>query len=377
MPNPEASRVLVVDDRDLICRSISRLLTARGLVADTAHDPEVAISLAARHEYTVALVDYDLQSTSDGMELLTYIANAQPQCARILMTGDPNPRLWVDAINRNVIHSALPKPFNEDQLHRAMDSAQQRLEPLLPGINAVIEGRRALTLFREAVDGDQIAMAVQPIFDAVDPARPVAFECLLRSTHPALPNPHRILETADRAGAFFELGTVVSRLAARWFERIPADALLFVNLDPKQLTDPRLLDQLAPLAPFASRVVLEITERSTLQQIENWSQAIRAVEEAGFQFAVDDLGAGYSGLWLLAELRPSVIKVDMSIVRDCHKVERKRRLIEVLATFADATSARLVAEGVENEHDAATAVAAGAHLVQGYHYARPSLNWPG
>ena len=68
--------------------------------------------------------------------------------------------------------------------------------------------------------------------------------------------------------------------------------------------------------PWANRVVLEITERSRLQGIEAWDESVERVTQMGFSIAVDDLGAGYSSLSVLAELQPSYIKVDM---KECLK----------------------------------------------------------
>ena len=84
---------------------------------------------------------------------------------------------------------------------------------------------------------------------------------------------------------------------------------------------------------------------------------------------VDDLGAGYSSLSVLAELQPAYVKVDMSIVRNIDTDSRKQRLVDLLVRFADATDATLVAEGVETEAEAAALRDCGAHLLQGTAYA--------
>ena len=131
-----------------------------------------------------------------------------------------------------------------------------------------------------------------------------------------------------------------------------------------------------PLAPWAQRIVLEITERSKLQGLDQWERSVEAVTELGFSVAVDDLGAGYSSLSVLAELQPSYIKVDMSIVRGVDHEPQKRRLVELLCRFAEATDALLVAEGVETPEEAETLRAIGAHLLQGYLFGRPSLTLP-
>ena len=79
----------------------------------------------------------------------------------------------------------------------------------------------------------------------------------------------------------------------------------------------------------------------------SWERALERVKHMGFGLAVDDLGSGYSALSMLAELQPDFLKVDMSIVRDVDSDMHKRRLVDLLCSFAEATDSRVVAEGVE------------------------------
>jgi len=123
-------------------------------------------------------------------------------------------------------------------------------------------------------------------------------------------------------------------------------------------------------------VVLEITERSRLQGIEAWDESVERVTAMGFAIAVDDLGAGYSSLSVLAELQPSFIKVDMSIVRGIDCDPRKQRLVDLLTRFAEATDATLIAEGVEAQDEASALRVCGAHLLQGYLFGKPSTELP-
>jgi len=100
------------------------------------------------------------------------------------------------------------------------------------------------------------------------------------------------------------------------------------------------------------------------------------VTEMGFSIAVDDLGAGYSSLSVLAELQPRFIKVDMSIVRGIDTEPRKQRLVDLLTRFAEATGATLIAEGVETTEEAEALRSCGAHWLQGYLFGRPSAELP-
>ena len=127
-----------------------------------------------------------------------------------------------------------------------------------------------------------------------------------------------------------------------------------------------MLERLQQLLPWSNRIVLEITERSRLQAIESWEETLDRVTGLGFNIAVDDLGAGYSSLSVLADLQPRYIKMDMSIIHGVDEDPRKRRLVELLCRFADATDAMIVAEGVETYPQASTLRECGAHYLQGY-----------
>jgi EAL domain-containing protein (putative c-di-GMP-specific phosphodiesterase class I) len=185
-----------------------------------------------------------------------------------------------------------------------------------------------------------------------------------------------ILAAVERANRIPDLGLRVHALCARWAERLPADVLLFVNLHPTPLDEPALDAHFAALLPHAHRVVFEITERASLRDFGLWESALAHLESRGFRFALDDLGSGYGDLNLLADLRPAFIKLDMSIVRDVDSKPQKQRLVDLLTTFANASNAVLIAEGVETRAERDTLVRAGAHLLHGYHFTRPSLTWP-
>ena len=151
--------------------------------------------------------------------------------------------------------------------------------------------------------------------------------------------------------------------------------MLFMNLHPDELAEPdRMIERLEPLVPWSRRIVLEITERSRLLGLDHWETAVDRVTELGFSIAVDDLGAGYSSLSVLAELQPRYVKIDMSIVRGVDADPRKRRLIDLLCKFAKATEAQVVAEGVETKEESAALLDCGVDFLQGYLFGRPGFD---
>jgi EAL domain-containing protein (putative c-di-GMP-specific phosphodiesterase class I)/CheY-like chemotaxis protein len=371
------ARILAVDDDPLVRRCISRILVNAGHEVVPASHGADALQLASDRAFDVALVDYHLPFLN-GLEVLQRLREVQPGCLRILVTGALDLPMIMDAVNRGEVMRVVEKPFESSGLVSAVEDAiaarRRMMEVCRVQEKAASEDERKMLV--SALNTETLYLAVQPIVRATD-SKIMAFESLLRSHHPVLNSPLPLLRAAERHGMLNELACVVSTCAAEWMERLPMPIKLFMNLHPDELSQPDgICERLAPLAPWGNRVVLEITERSRLQGIEAWEQSVDRVTQMGFAIAVDDLGAGYSSLSVLAELQPRYIKVDMSIVRGIDTEPRKQRLVDLLTRFAEATDATLIAEGVETSEEAEALRACGAHWLQGYLFGRPSAELP-
>jgi EAL domain-containing protein (putative c-di-GMP-specific phosphodiesterase class I) len=229
-------------------------------------------------------------------------------------------------------------------------------------------------MLEECLEGDMLRLAVQPIVTAGD-SLPVAYEALLRSDHACLTTPIAVLRAAESMGMLSSIGAVVTRCADAWMDALPYPTKLFMNLHPAEFADPRSLRQrLTPLRAQADRLVIEITERARIVEIDGWQESVDWLRENGFALALDDLGAGYSSLSMLAELSPQYVKVDMSIVRNINGDSRKQRLVDLLCRFVETTDARVIAEGVETPDEAEALRACGVHLLQGYLFGRPAFD---
>src|SRR6185312_11016159 len=146
---------------------------------------------------------------------------------------------------------------------------------------------------------------------------------------------------------------------------------LFINLHPDDIFDAELLASDSPLTAIAPRVVLEITERASLASSPELTDRLARLRALGFRIAVDDIGAGYSGLTSFTELMPEVVKIDMSLVRDVHKSPLKQRTIGALCALCREVGTLVVGEGVETHDERETLIALGCDLLQGYVIARP------
>jgi len=173
-----------------------------------------------------------------------------------------------------------------------------------------------------------------------------------------------------------DLGRAIRLAATEPAHRMPEGAMLFVNLHTQDLLDENLFDPEMPIARMANRVVLEITERSSLHAIRDVQARIARLRAMGFRIAVDDLGAGYAGLTSFAQLEPEVVKLDMSLVRGVHAQPTKQTLVRTMITMCRELGMQVVAEGIETPDERDAIVEAGCDLLQGYLFARPAPPFP-
>jgi EAL domain-containing protein (putative c-di-GMP-specific phosphodiesterase class I) len=119
--------------------------------------------------------------------------------------------------------------------------------------------------------------------------------------------------------------------------------------------------------------MFEFTENERMTNPAHVENIVRAYKALGFWTALDDFGAGYAGLSLLARLQPNLIKIDMELLRDIHLSHPKQVIVSAVAAIARELEITVLAEGVESEAELTTLRAAGITLFQGYYFAKPGF----
>lgn len=373
-------RVLLADDDDAVRRVYARVLEHAGYDVDTASDGREALSWIKTVSYDTIVSDIDMPGLT-GVQLLRAVRECDLDVPVILVTGAPA----IDTATRAVEYGAfryLLKPVDAPVLAEAVKRAVR--------MKALAEVKReALALLgAEGRDlGDRAAlearfdralaaawMAFQPIVSWSE-KRAVAYEALLRTDEKTLQNPLDFLAAAERLGRLHDLGRMVrARVAeAAQGQDAPADVELFVNVHTRDLEDEELA---RPLAHLAERVVMEITERASLDGVKDLPRRVLALREAGFRVAIDDLGAGYAGLTSFTLLEPDIVKIDMSLVRNVDSRPTQRRVIGSMVRLCDDLGMRVICEGVETPGERDALLATGCDLFQGYLFARPGRGFP-
>ncbi len=298
------------------------------------------------------------------------------------MTGAPSLDTAMEAVSLGAMHY-LTKPLNNAQLVKMVDRAYmlhrltkvRRDAARLLGENPGEAGDRAGLSAGLDRALETLWMAFQPIVDA-RAGRVFGYEALLRSHEPSLPHPGAILQAAERLDRLHDLGRRVRTLSAEAFAAAPADVLMFVNLHTYDLLDTDLYDAAAPLSSLAERVVLEVTERASLDHVPDIAARVAQLRKKGFRIAIDDLGAGYAGLSSFVALEPEFVKLDMSLIRDVHRSAIRQRVVGSLTGMCNDLGMRVIAEGIETSDERDAVRALRCELLQGYHFARPGRPFP-
>jgi EAL domain-containing protein (putative c-di-GMP-specific phosphodiesterase class I) len=372
-------RVLVVDDDESVGRAYATTLRQAGHLVDLADSGETAMRrLEQTNPLDAVLLDIHLPGIS-GLEFLKVLRSHDESVSVVLITGDPA----LDSAVRAVEHGAyryLVKPLHPDDLCRTIQSAAQatgaaRLRnDALSIVTADMEARTKRELlemqFNRALD--QLYMAYQQIVDLGNGTL-VGHEAFVRSREADLSEPAALFRAAEYLGRTHEVGRRVREMVANQAQQFSPEQLLFVNLHSAELLDLELICADTPLAAVASRVVLEITERHAIAAIRDLQQRVKRLRDLGFRIAVDDLGAGYSGLSTLSELYPEYAKIDVSLVREIDSSSLKRSVVRsLLSVCAKDLSMYVIAEGVETAAERDCLMQLGCTLMQGYFFSRPS-----
>jgi EAL domain-containing protein (putative c-di-GMP-specific phosphodiesterase class I) len=194
----------------------------------------------------------------------------------------------------------------------------------------------------------------------------VGYEALSRFANGS---PPAWFTAASRAGLRVGLELAAIRSAVAGFAAAPKTVYLALNASVETLCSPFLFDSLDGIAP--GRVVLELPEDTVSDNYERTKVQINRLVSQGYRLAMDDLARGRIDLWYLVRLRPSIIKIDISMIRDVDVDASKQSLVNGLRLLGDVLKADVVAEGIERQGELAHLQAMGVQFGQGYLLGRP------
>ena len=219
-----------------------------------------------------------------------------------------------------------------------------------------------------------ISMAFQPIVDLRD-GSVYAYEALVRGLdgEPA----RTILDQVTDANRFaFDQRCRVR--AVELAAKLGVTCRLNINFMPNAVYEPNrcLRSTFEAAASFGfpiERIVFETTEDERVRDPAHLKAIMAAYKHQGFMTAIDDFGAGYAGLNLLAEFQPDIVKLDMALVRGIDTNLPRQAIIAGILGICRMLDVRVIAEGIETVGEMQTLRDLGVELMQGYLFARPAF----
>ena len=242
-----------------------------------------------------------------------------------------------------------------EQIQQSLDAGKAR-NAKLSKIKAILRERNVKMVYQPAV--------------RTDAPRVEFVEALARFYTSPYQSPDRWFATAGEVGLGQELELLAIEMAlSESLPLLPERTSLSVNASPDVILSSAFASCLSS-APL-NRIIVEITEHEAVSRYSALIEVLAPLREAGLRVAIDDMGAGFSSLRHILQLKPDIIKLDMSLCQGIDRDLGRRALASALRTFARETGSEIVAEGVETDLELEALRSVGVNVVQGYLFGHP------
>ncbi len=231
----------------------------------------------------------------------------------------------------------------------------------------------------EIISSKKLTVHFQPVI-SVSRKRVSGLEGLIRGIDSATNQiiaPADLFEAAKQQGLTLELDRICRDKVIEAFSSIyrqSNDKLLFLNVDASILDRAEgskyLMNQINSYQIKPGNIVIEINE-TRVQDIEALKRFTDTYRRLGFMVALDDVGTGFSNMDRILLVKPNIIKIDISLVRNIHSDYFKQGIFKSLVNLANSIGALVIAEGVETAEEAVEILRLGGHMIQGYLFAKP------
>ncbi|WP_430885910.1 GGDEF domain-containing protein [Fusibacter sp. JL216-2] len=230
---------------------------------------------------------------------------------------------------------------------------------------------------RRIIDERDISTYYQPIVK-LDYGDIIGYEALSRGPIDSiLHSPVALLNAAENNDMLWELELIFRSLAIEHASGLGEGQFLFLNVDPNIIRDPKFekgltKDYLHKFGVSPDKIIFEITERTAIDDYDTFKKILNYYTNQGYKIAIDDAGAGYSGMNTIVETKPGFVKIDMNIVRNIHKDSFKQAIVKSFVQLGASTNIKIIAEGIETKEELKTLIRLGVYAGQGYYFQRPA-----
>lgn len=371
----ESQVVLILDDDLMVTEGLAAGLEREGRTIITCNDVESAQLMVERLNPSHIVSDIRISGPFgfEGLDFIRYAKRYCPESRIILMTGDAPDALQLEASERGAV-AFLRKPFEIGELESVIDLLA--CSPLSSTANQTRVIR--VPLLDEIVASKDLVPFFQPIVALAPGWHPIGYEALARyRTDSPMRNPAVLFDYAGRKQRVADLEMACIQSALHYGAPLASGGLMFLNVHPDALAaGTRLyhtvIDQAKSAAVPFDRVVLEITEQSSLHDSRAVLDAVAKLRNLGVRFAFDDLGVAYSHLPFMDRIRPAFLKISQHFGTAFETDSTKMKIVMNLLSLARDFNCDLILEGIESAETAAAALDLGIPFGQGFFFGYPA-----
>lgn len=218
------------------------------------------------------------------------------------------------------------------------------------------------------ITNQKLTILYQPIY-CLHSNEVSGYESLSRFHSDPYRPPNEWFDDAEKVGWGEALEIMAIKKAVQGVSLLNTTAYVSINVSPEYILNGALSRALEHID--ASRIVVEITEHSPVDDYEAFKKALQPLRKQGLRLAVDDAGAGYASFQHILQIEPDYIKLDVSLTRDIHKDTKKQLLAKALFAYAKAIDCTIIAEGIEILDELSTLRELGIDKIQGYFLSHP------
>jgi EAL domain-containing protein (putative c-di-GMP-specific phosphodiesterase class I)/DNA-binding NarL/FixJ family response regulator len=347
-----------------------------------ARDTAGAIRAATLYKPDLALVDWQVPGAG-GAVAAAEIASSSPT-TRVVALAAAGEREAILQMLRAGAASYVLKSVTAPNLVEILQQTAARggalAQEVAPGVieELVVQLPRSedgddrdaerLARVRSVIDHHAFEIAYQPIVGLAE-GRVVGVEALARFDTSPSRSPDIWFGDAVAVGLGAELDMAAAQTALRIVPELPTGVDLFLNVWPESIFSDRFASVMA--GADAESIVLELTEHAPVQDYDRLTGAIDTLRDTGFRISVDDVGAGYSSLRHLLNVRPDVLKIDISLCRFIGSDRARQVLAGAVASLGRELGATVMAEGIETSAELQAVRDLGVDAAQGNYLGRP------
>ena len=363
--------ILIVDGDQKSAQGTAALLKSRDYRVDLAHSGSDALQKVTQYPDLV-LLDRALPDIS-GLEVCQAIRNNRHlQHISIIVLTIKNVSSERAEGLRLGADDYIVRPVDDEELIARMEAVLRRNQAFRQSQD---KKSALVTELKEILNEELITPYFQPIY-SLHSLVPMGMEALSRPPSGGLiDNAEFMFKTALILDMYSEVEMLCWRVAVGQWKKMLNRGKLFLNCTPYFIESGRLSEKfLTNLNVDLGCLVLEITERTAIQNQEAFVQELNGLRKFGVQIAVDDVGSGFASLDTVVEIRPDIVKIDRHLVRNLYNDELRYNIMQAVVSFCKKSKMMTIAEGIEEERELEIVSELGVDAVQGYFLAKPMVD---